>query len=240
MSFESSILFVEGPLRVTLKGLNPTKGKKKEILEVDYVGHPMIQWSIEGEGLEPISSRQTVIRALGVCANDMFNGFPECPKEYKRIWNAMIQRLGKRVYAPTLQAELDRYRKEMKPSYHYNPLFKVRDKDAAITLFKPDTSDDEFKLIFKVSKPSHYSVHGTVSIRHDGVMRHLSYSRDFGVENIDFLTNQIKEWLDTATETQRLNKLRVTNMFNNVKSNIKKNKSAIIYLLGNLNAGNNI
>ncbi|QGH71987.1 hypothetical protein N1M2_124 [Klebsiella phage N1M2] len=240
MNFESSIIFTEGPLQVTLKGLYPTKGKKREKLIIDHVGHPVIEWSVEGEGLEPISSRQTVIRALGVCANDMFNGFPECHKDYKRSWHMLIQKLGKRSYASTLQAELDRYRSEMKPSYHSEPTFKVRERDAVITLFKPDTGDDEFKLSFKVSKPSHYSVHGNIAIRCNGVIRRITYARDFGVDNIPYLLNQIKEWLDIAAESHRLDKSRVNIMLNNIEGYLNKKEPAINYLLSNLNAGNNL
>lgn len=159
---------------------------------------------------------------------------------YRTLWVEIIRQAGTKANIESLQKQLDNYHDALKYDYEKNKHFKIKHNSAEIMLYDPITGDDYFKLTFKVIRPSKYTITCGIGSRRDSVVRHVSYSRTYGVDNKDYLFKQALEWIERFDAQIRPPAFRTANMKAGFKSRFESLVPLIDNLLRNLNEGNNL
>lgn len=240
MSLVSELVFNHRKLKVTLQGTYPKQGKLRELVLVDYVGHPLFTIDLEAEEYPKVINRNVYFNILTSIFKELKLQMPDVDIDYRHAWGYILGQLGRTGDKKAMACKVDHYLKGLRHDYANNKDFTIKEKTAAVMLFQPLIGDDKFRLSFVVHRPQHYSVHCNIACRHNGVVKQIAYSRTFPVEHLDYLLAQCDEWILNAYHCHSLNNKRIEVMRRQMTIGFNKHRDLIQHLVTNLNEGNNL
>lgn len=225
-------------LKFTLTGERSKEtGKLVETMSMEYPGHETISLTTKLLDMDRISIPKQVLtmmkEVMRVASEDLRENHG-----FKERYRILVTDFKSKMNNEWIHHEFIPYLQGLRLIYEGHREIRINAKRVLVTLFDPKSSPDKLDVAFNYTGNRKYHVHCNISIRHDAsIVKHLTFARDFGVDNIDYFEKQLDQWLDTLESRLKNNHYRIANMRNGAKGRFANLKPEITDIINRLNKG---